>query len=285
VYRRAVDDTLDVWLAPLMGPIGIVFAALWGAIWGSFFNLCIARIPERESIVRPASHCRACRVPLRWIDNVPIAGWLILRGRCRACGERFSIRYLVVELLSAALSVVLFLWIVALDGIGPLWFRLVAYLVHFFFAGTLIVLSFIDLATFLLPNAITFPAIPLFSLAALALGRPWLDVLIGAAAGYGFIRLLADAYFWLTKREGMGYGDAKLLALLGGFLGWQALGPTLFWAALQGSVVGITVGVMRRRAGAVESIRHLPIPFGPFLSLGALETMLVGDWIAWLLPL
>jgi leader peptidase (prepilin peptidase) / N-methyltransferase len=271
--------------APLLGPPGYAFAAIWGAVWGSFFNLCIARIPEGESIVRPGSHCRSCNAPLRWFCNLPVAGWLLLRGRCHACGARFSVRYLVVELLAAGLSCALFGSLVASSWSEPLWFRLVAWLVHFFFLGTLLVLSFIDLATFLLPNRITFPAIPAFAVAALLLGRPWTDVLVGVAAGYLSIRLLADAYFRITGREGMGMGDAKLLALIGGFCGWHALLPTVFLAAMQGSVIGIVVGAVQKRAGRTESIRLVRIPFGPFLSLGALEWLLLRDWIRLIFPL
>jgi len=275
-----VDDVL----APLLGPLGYAFAAAWGAIWGSFFGLCVARIPEHESILRPRSHCRSCAAAIPWFHNLPILSWLWLRGRCAACGAAVSARYLVVELLSVALSLLIYAWI--MDGLsGPMWFRLLAYGVHFFFAGTLLVLSLIDLATFLLPNVITYPAIPLFAIAAVLLGRPWKDVAIGLAIGYVFIRLLADGYYWITKREGMGYGDAKLLALIGGFLGWQALVPTLFLAALQGSVIGIAYGIAQKRAGKAESIRRVPIPFGPFLSLAALQGMLFSGWVRLLFPL
>jgi len=273
---------LDDVLAPLLGPVGYAFAALWGAIWGSFFNVCIARIPEGESI-QGRSRCRSCGAQVRWFHNVPIVSWLWLRGRCASCGAPFSFRYLLVELCSTALSVLVFAWMMATGMDAPVWFRLVWYLVHFFFAGALLTLSFIDLATFLLPNAITYPGIPAFALAAVLLGRPWTAVLIGVAAGYLSLWTVAMVYERLTGREGMGLGDAKLLALIGGFLGWQALIPTVFLAALQGSVVGIVAGVIQKRAGKVGSIRHVRLPFGPWLSLGALEVMFRPDALELLL--
>jgi leader peptidase (prepilin peptidase)/N-methyltransferase len=223
-------------------------------------------------------------VPVRWYHNVPLVSWLALRGRCSSCGAGFSVRYLIVEVASAAMSVGVFAWMMATGSDQPLWFRLASYLVHFFFAGTLLVLSFIDLATFLLPNRITYPAIPVFAVAAVLLGRPWAPAFLGIVAGYLSLRLLADVYRWLTGREGMGYGDAKLLALIGGFLGWRALLPTVFLAAFQGSIVGIVMGISAKRKGTTSSIRLVRLPFGPFLSLGALEAMIWIDALHRLFP-
>jgi prepilin signal peptidase PulO-like enzyme (type II secretory pathway) len=210
--------------------------------------------------------------------------------------------------------VVLWHLIVANNQLSPV--RAIGlWLLHFAFVGVLIVISFIDLATFRIPNTITYPGIPLFTAASLLLPHAhWWDGPVGALAGYACLRLLSDGYFWVTGREGMGYGDAKLLALTAGFLGWQSLLPTIFVGSLVGSIVGITTALLARRAGespspspspspssspsprpspspspspssspsppavpAPASIRHMRVPFGPFLAIGALVFLFVGD--------
>lgn len=247
-------------------------------------NVCITRLPAGESVVSPRSHCRACGERVRWHDNLPVASFLLLRGRCRDCGARFSPLYAIVETLAAALAIALWHRLVApavdpaaLARALPLW------LLHFAFAGVLIVLSFIDLATYRIPNAITYPCIPIFTAASLLVGHErWWDGALGALAGYVSLRLVSDGYFWITGREGMGYGDAKLLALTGGFLGWRSLVPTVFLGSCVGAIVGIALALARRRAGDGEaSIRLTRIPFGPFLALGALATFFFGDPFGW----
>lgn len=261
-------------------PAGYAFAAVWGALWGSFMNVCIARLPGGESIVSPGSHCRACGAPVRWYDNVPILSYLVLRGRCRACGARFSPRYLLVEALAAAAAAGLWHLVVVRGGL-PLPRAALLWLAHFVFVGVLIVVAFVDLATYRIPNAITYPGIPLFTAASLLLPHDrWWDGPAGAVAGYLALRLLSDGYFWLTGREGMGYGDAKLLALCGGFLGWRSLAPTVFVGATVGALIAVPVAIARRRAGSAASIRLARIPFGPFLALGALSYLIFGDPLA-----
>ena len=268
----------------LSSPVAVAAAAAFGAIWGSFFNVCIARVPRGESVVRPASRCLACGAPVRPRDNIPIVSYLLLRGRCRACGAPFSARYPMVEALAAVLAAAIWWQFVAADAGGPVAIRLARFAVYFAFAGALLVLSFIDLDTKLLPDVITLPAIPILFLAAFgAHDVPWLGRLIGAAAGYLFVRLIADFYYYVLKREGMGLGDAKLLAMIGGVLGWKALPVVVFAGAFLGVLISIPVLLLARRRrpqeAEGEALRHVQIPFGPFLALGALVYLFAGPAI------
>jgi leader peptidase (prepilin peptidase)/N-methyltransferase len=269
--------------ALLSSPFGVAMAALFGAVWGSFFNVCIARIPRGESVVRPASRCLACGAPVRARDNVPILSYFLLRGRCRACGAAFSARYPLVELIGAALAAGIWWKFVASDPGGAAAIRLARFALYFAFAGALVVLSFIDLDTKLLPDVITLPSIPILYLGALGLREvSWHAGLIGAAAGYLFVRLIADFYYYVLKREGLGLGDGKLLAMFGALFGWKALPLIVFAGSFVGALVSIPILlVARRRAAAAggdsdEPLRHAQIPFGPFLALGALVYLFAG---------
>ena len=278
----------------LSTPGAVVLAGLWGALWGSFLNVCIARVPRGLSVVRPGSHCFACKAPVRAFDNIPILSYLLLRGRCRACGARFSARYALVELLTALLSAAIYWKFVATglssDAGGAIAVPLARFSLYFAFTATLIVLAFIDLDTKLLPDVITLPAIPIFFLGSFgAHDVPWSERAIGAAAGYLFIRIIADAYYYLLKREGMGLGDGKLLAVIGAVLGWKSLPIVLVVGSLLGSLISIPVLVAaRRRAGAApappegddeHSLRRVQVPFGPFLAMGALIFLFAGSAI------
>ena len=279
----------------LVSPAAIALAAAWGAIWGSFFNVCIARIPLGQSVVRPASRCMACGKPVRAADNIPIVSYVWLRGRCRSCGARFSPRYALVEALMAALSALLYWKFVASDLDAAAAVRLARFALYFAFTGALVVLSFIDLDTQLLPDVITLPAIPIFFLAAAgAHETSWAERAIGLAAGYLFVRLVADAYYYILKREGMGLGDGKLLAMMGAALGWKALPFIIFAGSFLGAAISIPLLLWARRhprkapAPAPEgeapegeeadtSLGRVQVPFGPFLSLGAVLYLFVGQ--------
>jgi leader peptidase (prepilin peptidase)/N-methyltransferase len=273
---------MDESLGCLSTPIAIAAAAVFGAVWGSFMNVCVARVPRGESVVRPASRCLRCGAPVRARDNVPILSWFLLRGRCRACGQPFSVRYPLVEALAAVLAAALWWRLVAADPDGVVAIRLARFALYFAFAGVLLVLSFIDLDTQLLPDVITLPAIPILFLAGFgAHDTSWSDRLIGLAAGYLLLRLIADFYYYVLKREGLGLGDAKLLALIGAVLGWKALPFVLFSGALLGSLISIPILVITRHRrppaeGADQPLRHVQIPFGPFLALGALAYLFAG---------
>lgn len=301
------------------GPLGRVFAALWGALWGSFFNVVIARVPEEESLLRPGSHCRSCGAPVRWYDNIPVLSYLLLRGRCRQCRAAISPRYLLVELLVAVAALGVHEIFVVGDW-HPIGLRLAQFVIGSLFCGLLVAVAFIDLDTMLIPNAITYPGIPVAAALSIFMGHPRLwDGPVGAVGGYLLIRGLADGYRLIRRRQGMGYGDAKLLALIAGLLGWQSLLPVLFLASVQGTVIGVSALVWARRrrrnkqregepqrqpisdqpalgdsaeaAHTSEStssdgpLRFAMIPFGPFLALAGIEVLLSHRWLSLFFPM
>lgn len=256
-----------------MLPEGELFAliAVLGALIGSFLNVCIHRVPRGESIVTPQSRCPSCRVSIRAFDNIPILSFLWLRGRCRRCRARISPRYPVVEALNAAGY--LLIW----ERFGPTWDSVI----YAAFFSALLVVTFIDWDYQIIPNVITFPgiAIGLFSAATILAGG-FLDALLGAVLGGGLLYAVAVASEWVLKKEGMGLGDVKLLAMIGAFLGWKAVLVTIFIGALGGSLIGlILMGLHLKRRGD-------PIPFGPFLALGAVVALLAGpELVTWYLRL
>jgi leader peptidase (prepilin peptidase) / N-methyltransferase len=278
----------------LSTPAAIAVAAMWGAIWGSFFNVVIARVPLGQSVVRPASRCGSCGAAVRAWDNIPILSYFLLRGRCRACGTRFSARYPLVEALTAALSALVFWWFAGSDGGEVAAVRLGRFAVYFAFSGALVVLSFIDFDTKRLPDVITIPGTVVFFLAAFAAHDvPWSERAIGVAAGYLFVRLIADFYYYVLKREGLGLGDGKLLAMVGAVLGWKSLPVVLFAGSVLGVVVSVPLLLLARRrtppageatpageaADTPTTLRAVQVPFGPFLAMGALIYMFAGAHI------
>ena len=283
-----MDADPDLIASFLSSPGALAFAAVWGAVWGSFFNVVIARLPRGESVVRPASRCMSCGAPVRAWDNVPVLSYLWLRGRCRACGVRFSVRYPLVELLTALLSTAIF-WRFAgagMEATDVVAVRLGRFALYFAFAGTLLVLGLIDLDTKRLPDVITIPGTVLFFLAAFAAHDvSWKERAIGVVAGYLFVRLIADFYYYVLHREGLGLGDGKLLALIGAVLGWRSLPVVLFLGSVTGSAIMIPALLIARRTsggvgeGGESSLRRTQIPFGPFLVIGALIYLFAGAQI------
>jgi leader peptidase (prepilin peptidase)/N-methyltransferase len=234
------------------------FAAVMGAIFGSFLNVVAYRLPRGESLSRPRSRCPSCDTPIRPYDNVPVLSWLLLRGRCRACGVRISARYPLVEAGTAALCALV---VVAKGADQDALLGLVLVLL-------LVPVTLIDLDHRIIPNklmligAVVAPAIVL-----LVSPQDIAEHLIAGVAAGGFFLLAAIAY-----PRGMGMGDVKLAAVLGLFLG-RAVGPAVFIALLAGTLVG---AIVIARKGAVEG-RKTAVPFGPFLALGAVCALLVGD--------
>jgi leader peptidase (prepilin peptidase)/N-methyltransferase len=279
-------DSPDLLLsAPVMALVGLCI--------GSFLNVVVHRLPlilerswKRDSadllgvavelpaeigLARPRSRCPACAYPIAWHENIPILGWLRLRGRCSACGERISARYPIVEaatgLLFAAIA-----WRYGAQPLTLLWCA---------FGAVLLALALIDWDTTLLPDDLTQPLL-WAGLMAAALGwtLPLSDSLWGAIAGY----LSLWSVYWLFKlttgKEGMGFGDFKLLAALGAWLGWSMIVPIV----LAASVIGAVVGLAMKASGALREGRY--VPFGPFLAGAGLVVMLAGPqrvlhWLGW----
>lgn len=242
-----------------------------GAMVGSFLNVCIWRLPREESVVFPPSHCPHCGTRIRARDNVPLVSFLLLRGRCRACGGPIAWRYPAVELLTAVLAVLLW-W-----RFGPT----PAFAVAALFVAALIVVSVIDLDHQIIPDEISLPGIVAGVLVAvLGYGPPLVDSIVGVLLGGGLLWAVAAGYAALAKREGMGGGDIKLLAMIGAFLGWRGVLVTVILGSLAGAVIGVGLIAL---AGAD---RRVPIPFGPFLALGALCALFFGEALAgWYLGL
>ena len=233
-----------------------------GAVIGSFLNVCIYRIPAGESVVTPRSRCPHCLTTIRWYHNLPVVSWILLKGRCAYCGAPFSIRYPLVEALTGILFALFFY------RFGVHQATLVAWLL----AALLVTISFIDLDHQIIPDVISLPGIPLGFFCSFAL--PWLSwqsSLLGILLGGGILLAIALGYEWLTKQEGMGLGDVKLLAMLGAFLGAAAILPIIFLASIMGTAVGVPL-MLIKRAG-----RKLAIPFGPFLAGAALVYLFFVD--------
>ncbi len=240
-----------------------------------------AASPERFNLVVPRSACPACRAPITALQNIPLISWLVLRGRCASCGRPISIRYPLVELLTGVLSA----GVAWRFGFG--WPAISALVLTWY----LIALTFIDIDHQLLPDSLTLPLLwigLMLSLWAVRDGSAPVPVdtrssLIGAIAGYASLWSVYHLFRLLTGKEGMGYGDFKLFAALGAWLGWQLLLPTILLAAAVGAIVGVAIITVRRQH------RSTPIPFGPFLAAaGWLMLMfgqrLVGGWLGLFAP-
>lgn len=248
----------------------MIFAFAFGAAMGSFANVLIHRLPRGKSIVKPGSRCPACDAPIRWYDNIPIISYLILRARCRSCGASISVRYPVVE----ALTGLLYAGLVWRTGIQPVT------LVLSVFVWALVVVTFIDLDHRIIPNIISVPGTLCGITVSFLPGYPRpLDAALGAILGGGFLLLILFGYQKIMKDEGMGMGDVKLLAMIGSFLGWQALPITILVSSLTGTMVGVVYAIVRG-----EPVRKFPVPFGPFLALGAVVHIFFGvELILWYL--
>ena len=246
-------------------------STIFGALVGSFLNVCIFRLPKGESIIWPGSHCPHCKKPIQFYDNIPLISYFLLRGNCRYCKGSISLQYPLVEGVTALSSLFLFL------KFGPS----LSYFIYFTFVAALIVITVIDLYHQIIPDVISLPGIAVGLL--LSLISPYntfFNSLIGILIGGGSLFAVATLYQWFFKREGMGGGDVKLLAMIGAFLGWKAVILTILLSSLIGSVAGIIIMVLKGK-----DFKYA-IPFGPFLSLGAAIALFYGyDIINWYLYL
>jgi len=233
-------------------------ALVLGLLFGSFFNVCIYRIPRQESIAFPASHCPHCQQPIKPWDNIPVLSYLLLGGKCRACRVPIAWRYPAVEALTAGIFVVL----LHTYGIS---YELLWYLI---LLCALLVISFIDFDHRIIPDVISLPGIVLGLSASYFLPITWFEAVLGAVVGGGLIFAVGSVGGWVFKKEAMGGGDVKLMAMIGAFLGWKLALLTIFFASLVGAVIGI---IQKIKTGQEY------IPFGPFLSLGAVFALFVGN--------
>lgn len=294
-----------------------IFALSWGAVWGSFANVVIYRWPRELSVVSPPSACPKCEKSIRWYDNVPVLGWLWLRGRCRDCKNPISPRYPFVEALYAVAGFMVAERILMNEPQLAVSTALALFFVRFAFAFGLLTIAFIDMETFLIPDVITLPGVVLGVVAAAMLpGLGWQGAAVGAALG-----ALVPLSLWvmwkhiLKRGEGIGIGDVKLMAMVGAFLGW----PGVLFTLSAGSMQGILATLLSRvtgwklvpdppedlledlaeergeaepgeaegdseDSGEDQGMMGQMIPFGPFLALAALEYFFGADRLmrAWL---
>jgi leader peptidase (prepilin peptidase)/N-methyltransferase len=273
----------------------------WGAAWGSFFNVAIYRWPRGMSVVTPPSHCPGCGQPIRAWTNVPILGWLFLRGKAACCGTPISPRYPLVELLGAFLSVAIAeLWIVRAEPGTLLLHAGIETLLYFIFAGGLLIATFVDLEWMEIPDEVSLPCAALGLVSAPFRLEPGLwSAAVGAGAGYLSVQVIfVWGYERLAGRRGMGEGDSKLLMMIGAFLGWRGALFSVVAGSVQGLVfAGLALASGRKLTPDIEEriidgevieapeqpdtsrVGQLKLPFGPFLALGALEYLLAGDAI------
>jgi leader peptidase (prepilin peptidase)/N-methyltransferase len=247
--------------------IATVAFLILGLLIGSFLNVCIHRLPEGQSVVFPRSHCPCCKNQIVAFDNIPVISFLWLRGRCRACQSPISWRYPFVELL---------------NGVG--YFLILNHFgysaetpIFALFFSSFVVITFIDLKHQIIPDVITLPGIPIALIfAATLLPTGFVNGLLGLLLGGGLFYLMAALSVLILKKEGMGGGDIKLTAMIGALLGWKMVLLTIFVASLSGSVIGLLL------IGTGLRSRTDPIPFGPFLVLGALIAIFFGnDLLNW----
>jgi len=271
--------------------ITVVFLLL-GLIVGSFLNVCIVRLPRGRSVVTPPSHCPKCRIDIKFYDNIPIISFLLLRGKCRSCGEPISWRYPLVELMNG----IFYAWIIHEFPIGGEAFLMMA------LCSSLIVITFIDFDHQIIPDIITLPGMLIglslapFFMSALGDALPFrldrilphtgpylaafINSLIGLFLGGGPLYAIGWVWERLRHVEAMGGGDVKLMGMVGSFLGWKGALLTIMLGALAGSIIGLWLIALKRHK--MEKV----IPFGPFLAAGAVAAAFYGpDIIAWYLGL
>jgi leader peptidase (prepilin peptidase)/N-methyltransferase len=246
--------------------IELVIVTCLGLAVGSFLNVVIHRVPRRQSVVSPPSRCPGCGASLRWFDNIPVISYAVLGGRCRDCRTGISIRYPIVELITAAV----FIWHYYVFG----WTPLLA--VRLLFAASMVALFAIDLEHHLLPDVLTLPGIIAGLIASLFLPPGFTDALVGTLIGGGVLWLIGEAYYRYSGEEGLGGGDVKMLAMIGAFLGWKLVILTMMLSSVAGSVIGLAV-IAWHRGGLKRAL-----PFGTFLALAALAASLYGErFVTW----
>lgn len=247
-------------------PILLVGAGVLGLCFGSFLNVCILRLAKEDkkqrSLFHPPSTCPRCGRRIEWRDNIPIVSWLLLRGRCRACGQPISLQYPVIE------AVVGVLWVAAMLAYGPTARFLAAALL-----GTILLgIAITDARHYLIPDEYNWAGLLIGLGLSLTAGVPgFIDKVLGAAVGFALLYTVGLVGEWVFKEEAMGGGDVKMMAMIGAFVGWKGVLLTVFAASAFGSLVYVPLLLLRRRK------RH--VPFGVFLAMGATVVFVFGDAI------
>ncbi len=241
-----------------------IVAGILGLMVGSFLNVCITRWPAELSVIRPRSRCPRCEKPIAWYDNVPVISWLLLRGKCRGCALPISPMYPGVELLTGAIwAAMAFAYPLELTGLrGALFFTI------------LLGIALTDAREYIIPDEFTWGGLAIGLLFSLVGGLPTLlPALLGAVTGFALLWLIGFAGQLILKEEAMGGGDVKMMAMVGAFVGWQGVLLTIFLGALLGTIIFLPLSLLGRKK---------LVPFGVFLSLGAVATWIAGPAIiAW----
>jgi leader peptidase (prepilin peptidase)/N-methyltransferase len=244
--------------------IEIILIFVLGLIVGSFSNVCIYRIPRNESVIYPASHCPKCRTKIKPVDNIPLLSYILLKGRCRNCRSKISIQYPVVEFLNGLIYLIIYL----IYGLS------IQSLVYIVLSSALIIIAFIDLQEQIIPDIISLPGIVVGVI--LSFIVPYISFInsaLGALFGGGVILIIAWVGSIVFKKEAMGGGDVKLTAMIGAFLGWRYTIISLFLGFFLGALIGIILIIAKIKK------REDAIPFGPFIALGSIITLLWGEKI------
>jgi leader peptidase (prepilin peptidase)/N-methyltransferase len=244
--------------------IEIILIFILGLIVGSFSNVCIYRIPRNESIIFPASHCPKCRSNISLKDNIPLLSYILLKGRCRNCKNKISIQYPIVELLTGLTYLIIYL----IYGLS------IQSLIYIILSSALIIIAFIDLNEQIVPDVISLPGTVIgFIISFFVPYISFINSALGVFVGGGIILVIGLAGSVIFKKEAMGGGDVKLAAMIGAFLGWRYIIISLFLGFFLGAVAGIVLVLSKIKS------REDTVPFGPFIALGSMITLLWGDKI------
>ena len=244
-----------------------VYVLVAGLCIGSFLNVCIYRLPLNKSIVKPRSCCPICSHIIQWYENIPLLSYIFLMGKCRGCRNRISLRYPMIELLTGLFAISTFLKF----GLTP------QALIYYIFICALIIITFIDIDHFIIPDVISLPGIPLGFLAVFFLPEiTYKESLLGILVGGGSLLVVLKTYHFITKEDGMGFGDVKILSMIGAFLGWKAVLFTIFVSSVIGTLTGFLTMIFKG-----DGLKQA-LPYGPFLAIGAIAYLFHGDeLISW----
>ena len=242
---------------------------IFGSIWGSFSNVCIHRIPENISVVTGRSHCPNCRAQIKWHDNIPLFSYFLLKAKCRDCSAKINIKYLLVELISAINFVVIFYFF----GVS------LTTLLFFILSICFVIIFFIDLKHFIIPNELTYPLMVIGLLKSFdpnlntTLFPNLVNSLIGGLFGYIIIWLIIFIYKKLRNKEGMGLGDAKLLSAIGFWFGWASIPFIIFFSSVI-ALLSVVPDIIKNKKNLSSQI-----PFGPYIIIGCLMFLIFNEQI------